>query len=64
MSHPAKGSVRLVGGVTQHLRDLARADLGDLPLTTPDLSRQAMSVVCRFLETHLDRSFRSLAVPS
>ena len=59
-----QGSVRLVGGVTQHLRDLARADLGDLPPTTVDLSRQAMSVVCRFLEVHLDRSFRSLAAPS
>ena len=59
-----QGSVRLVGGVTQHLRELARADLGDLPLTTVDLSRQAMSVVCRFLEVHLDRSFRSLTVLS
>ena len=59
-----QGSVRLVGGVTEHLRALARADLGDLPLTTVDLSRQAMSVVCRFLEVHLDRSFRSLTVPS
>ncbi|MXW69473.1 MAG: DNA repair protein RecO [Acidimicrobiia bacterium] len=59
-----QGSVRLVGGVTQHLRDLARADLGDLPPTTVELSRQAMSVVCRFLEVHLDRNFRSLAAPS
>ena len=59
-----QGSVRLVGGVTDHLRDLARADLGDLPLTTTDLSRQAMSVACRFLEVHLDRSFRPMSVPS
>ena len=59
-----QGSVRLVGGVTEHLRDLARADMGDLPVTTVDLSRQAMSVVCRFLEVHIDRSFRSVVVLS
>ena len=56
------GSVRLVRGVTEHLKDLAQADFGDLPHTTIDLSRQAMSVVSRFLEYHLDRSFRSLAL--
>ena len=59
-----QGSVRLVGGVTRHLRELARVDLGDLPPTTVDLSQQAMSVVCRFLEVHLDRSFRSLTALS
>ena len=59
-----QGSVRLVGGVTEHLRDLARAELDDLPLTTVDVSRQAMSVVCRFLEFHLDRSFRPVAALS
>lgn len=56
-----RGSVRLVGGVTEHLRELARADLEKLPLTTMDLSQQAMNVVCRFLEIHLDRSFRPVA---
>ncbi len=59
-----QGSVRLVGGVTEHLRDLARAELNDLPPTTADISRQAMSVVCRFLEFHLDHSFRSVAALS
>lgn len=59
-----QGSVRLAGGVTEHLRDLARAELNDLPHTTIELSRQAMSVVCRFLECHLDRSFRSVAALS
>lgn len=54
------GSVRLVGGVTEHLRNLARAELDDLPPATDDLSLQAMNVVCRFLEYHLDRSFRSV----
>ncbi|MCE2526541.1 MAG: DNA repair protein RecO [Actinomycetia bacterium] len=59
-----QGSVRLVGGVTEHLRDLARAELNDLPFTTVDVSQQAMSVVCRFLEYHLDRSFRPVAALS
>lgn len=55
-----RGSVRLVGGVTELLGELARADLRELPVTTTELSQQAMNVVCRFLETHLDRSFRPL----
>lgn len=59
-----QGSVRLVGGVTEHLRELARAEMNDLPPTTVDLSRQAMNVVCRFLEYHLDRSFRSVTTLS
>ena len=56
-----QGSVRLVAGVTGHLLQLARADLRELPLTTAELSRQAMSVASRFLEIHLDRSLRSVA---
>ena len=59
-----RGSVRLAGGVTEHLAELARADLAELPVTTVDLSRQAMNVACRFLETHLDRSFRPVAALS
>jgi len=55
-----QGSVRLVGGVTEHLSELARADLKELPVATPELAQQAMNVVCRFLEIHLDRSFRPL----
>ncbi len=56
-----QGSVRLVGGVTEHLTELARADLAELPFATTELSQQAMNVVCRFLEIHLDRRFRPVA---
>ena len=55
------GSVRLVGGVTEHLGQLAQADLKALPSATMELSQQAMNVICRFLEIHLDRSFRPMA---
>ena len=58
------GSVRLMNGVTEHLREVAHADLRELPATTSELAQQSMSVVCRFLETHLDRSFRPLAALS
>jgi len=59
-----QGSVRLVSGVTEHLSEMARADLRELPVTTSELAQQSMSVVCRFLEIHLDRSFRPLAALS
>ncbi len=59
-----RGSARLAPGVIEHLRDLAGAELDDLPPATAELSRQTMGVVQRFLEVHLDRSFRPVAALS
>jgi DNA repair protein RecO (recombination protein O) len=57
-----EGAVRLRPGVTTYLAGLAAADLAFLPSEDPGFSQEAMGVVRRFVEYHLDRRLTSLAV--
>ena len=46
----------------RYLADLAVSDLNGLPSADPELSGDAMGVIRRFMEFHLERRFSSLAV--
>ena len=54
--------MRLRPGLTSYLADLAASDLDGLPSVDPELSGDAMGVIRRFMEFHLERRFSSLAV--
>lgn len=56
------GSYALRDGIVPYLAALAAADLDTLPDHQPDLSGEAMGVARRFLEYHLERRLRSMAV--
>ena len=55
------GSVKLRPGLTAYLAALAAADLGALPAPDASFGGEAMGVIRRFLEYHLDRRLESLA---
>lgn len=57
-----EGSVRLRAGLTEYLAALAEAELTSLPTREEGLSSEAMGIARRFVEYHLDRKLRSLAV--
>ncbi len=57
-----EGAVRLRPGVTERLAALAGSELDDLPVLDPSLAGEAMGLVRRFLEYHLDRRLVSLTV--
>lgn len=56
------GAVRLRAGLTTYLAELAGTDFSSLPPADPMFSGEAMGVVRRFLEFHLERRFASLAI--
>jgi len=56
------GSVALRPGLTTYLARLAEADLGALPPHDADFSGEAMGVTKRFIEYHIDRRLKSLAI--
>lgn len=56
------GAVALRPGLTAYLARLARSDLAALPDWDADFSGEAMGVTRRFIEYHLDRRLKSLAV--
>jgi len=58
----AEGAVRLGAGVTGYLAGLAGAELASLPATDESLSPEAMGLARRFVEHHLDRRLKTLAV--
>ncbi|WKZ83200.1 MAG: DNA repair protein RecO [Acidimicrobiia bacterium] len=49
------GAIPLRPGLTAYLERLAAIDLSDLPTADPSFSGEAMGVVRRFMEYHLDR---------
>ncbi|MDX1689962.1 MAG: DNA repair protein RecO [Acidimicrobiia bacterium] len=55
------GAVMLRDGLVTYLARLAAADLAELPVADPTLSRDAIGVTRRFMEYHLDRRLASLA---
>lgn len=57
-----EGAVRLREGVTTYLAALAGSELMALPPMDVAFSSEAMGVVRRFVEYHLDRKLTSLAV--
>lgn len=57
-----EGAVRLRAGLTDHLAALARTPLRSVGSGDPDLATEAMGVMRRFVEYHLDRRLSSLAV--
>ena len=56
------GAVKLRPGLTTYLARLAECDFDSLPAADPTFSGEAMGVVRRFMEFHLERRFSSLAV--
>ena len=56
------GAVRLRSGLTTYLAALADTDFAGLPPSDPIFSGEAMGVVRRFMEYHLERRFSSLAI--
>lgn len=56
------GAVRLRPGLTGYLAKLAESDFAALPPSDTAFSGEAMGVVRRFMEYHLERRFSSLAV--
>ncbi len=56
------GAVRLRRGLTAYLSQLAGSDLHSLAPADDEFSGEAMGVVRRFMEFHLERRFSSLAV--
>ncbi|HEY5650248.1 MAG TPA: DNA repair protein RecO [Acidimicrobiia bacterium] len=56
------GAVRLRPGLTSYLARLAESDFDRLPEPDPGFTGDAMGVVRRFMEFHLERRFASLAV--
>jgi DNA repair protein RecO (recombination protein O) len=56
------GAVALRPGLTGYLARLARSDLATLPEADTQFSGEAMGVTRRFIEYHLDRRIKSLAV--
>ncbi len=56
------GAVPLRDGLTEYLARLVGADLAALPDADPSFSREAMGVVRRFLEYHLDRRLGTVAL--
>jgi DNA repair protein RecO (recombination protein O) len=57
-----EGSVRLRDGLTEYLAVLADAEFTALPTSEETYSSEAMGIARRFVEYHLDRKLRSLAV--
>ena len=57
-----EGTVRLRAGIIGYLAALAGAELSALPPGDESLSGEAMGIVRRFVEYHLDRKLVSLAV--
>lgn len=57
-----EGSVRLRARLVDVLSTLSRAELGSIDLQDAEMVRDAMWVVRRFVEYHLDRRLVSLAV--
>ncbi|MCH7585148.1 MAG: DNA repair protein RecO, partial [Acidobacteria bacterium] len=51
------GAVSLRDGLTDYLARIASASLDDLPEADPSLSGEAIGVIRRFLEYHLERRF-------
>ncbi|MDP2622528.1 MAG: DNA repair protein RecO [Actinomycetota bacterium] len=58
----ASGAVALRPGLTTYLARLADSDLADLPEHDGVFSGEAMGVTRRFIEYHLDRGIKSLAI--
>jgi DNA repair protein RecO (recombination protein O) len=56
------GAVRLRAGLTAYLAELAGTDFSMLAPADPMFSGEAMGVVRRFMEFHLERRFASLAI--
>lgn len=56
------GAVRLRPGLTTYLAELAGTDFASLPPADPTFSGEAMGVVRRFMEYHLEKRFSSLAI--
>ncbi len=56
------GAYALRHGLTAYLAALAGADLGELPETNEVFAGEARGVARRFVEYHLERQIRSLAV--
>ena len=57
-----EGAVKLRSGLTGYLGTLAGTQLNALADADPELSGEAMGVVRRFMEYHLERRLSSLAV--
>ncbi len=55
------GAFRMPTGLTDYLRSLATAEFGDLRSPDTALSTEARGVARRFVEFHLERSFRGPA---
>ena len=58
----SEGGVRLRTGLTAYLHGLASSELATLPPTNPALAGEAMGLVRRFVEYHLDRKLVSPTV--
>jgi hypothetical protein len=58
----APGAVALRPGLTTYLARLADSDLANLPEHDGVFSGEAMGVTRRFIEYHLDRGIKSLAI--
>lgn len=56
------GAVKLRAGMTSYLAGLSQTDLGDLAVADQSMSGEAMGIVRRFMEYHLERRLSSLAV--
>jgi DNA repair protein RecO (recombination protein O) len=56
------GAYALRDGVTEYLARVASADLADLAPADPSFSGEARGVARRFVEYHLERKIKSLAV--
>jgi hypothetical protein len=56
------GAVVLRPGLTTYLARLAEADLSRLPVHDAAFSGEAMGVTKRFIEYHIDRRLKSLAI--
>lgn len=56
------GAYALRKGVVRYLGAVAAADLSRLPDADPSMSREALGVTRRFMEYHLERQLKSLAM--
>lgn len=57
-----EGAVRLRDGITEYLAGLATTEFSEITADDDGLSGEAMGIARRFVEYHLDRKLKSLAV--
>lgn len=58
------GSYALRAGVVEYLASVAAADITDLPDTDESMTKEALGITKRFMEFHLERQLKTLAVPN